>query len=383
MRITIIGCPFKTSYGAAFASLKTAMEKKTGNAVEWVASNCGCQDDAEINRQFQMPGCKYFDMINIGDYESRKRWKFWLRLKARKILYFFRARKYRNLSQGADVVNFQQNLNAFGSTVVFHWLNQASRAARVVTVHELDRHQLDRPESNKTYNRADAIIVQQGAMKDQLVRLGVEADKISLVLHGTDLPTLHENQPREGIIFYGGHHPLKGKGLHGLFNAMVLLKKRLGTRCPRLKVHGHFGAEDMKAVTDLAAEHGLQNDVVWLNLIPIAEAYAHYQSSLLCVLPFMGSFAGLAASVAAATALPVIGTKNAGIPEHIGDIGVWIDSDNAEQIVAQVERLLGSEELRRDLARRLRARAEQYLSWDAIAGSTLAAYDQALCQKNN
>ena len=193
------------------------------------------------------------------------------------------------------------------------------------------------------------------------------------------------NQPREGIIFYGGHHPRDGKGLHALFNAMVLLKKRLGHQAPRLKVHGHFGAEDMQAVIDLAAEHGLQNDVVWLNQIPIAEAYAHYQSSLICVLPFMGSFAGLAASVAAAAALPVIGTKHAGIPEHIGDNGVWIDSDNAEQIVAQVERLLGSEELRRDLARRLRARAEQYLSWDVIADSTLAVYDRAraLCQKNN
>ena len=85
-------------------------------------------------------------------------------------------------------MNFQQTLNAYGSTVLFHWLNQRSQAARVVTIHELDRHQLENPESNKTYNKADAIIVQQGAMKDQLIGLGVDPGKIEIVLHGTDLP---------------------------------------------------------------------------------------------------------------------------------------------------------------------------------------------------
>jgi hypothetical protein len=137
MRVTLIACPFKTSYGAATESLKKALEKKTGRTVEWVASNCGCGDDAETGRQFQMQGCKYFEMITISDYRSPNRAKLWLKLKARKFFYYFRARKYRKLSAGAEVVNFQQTLNAYGSTVLFHWLNQRSQAARVVTIHEL------------------------------------------------------------------------------------------------------------------------------------------------------------------------------------------------------------------------------------------------------
>src|SRR5271166_3520641 len=177
MQVTLIACPFKTSYGPASESLKKALEKKTGRPVEWVASNCGCGDDVEINRQFQMQGCKYFDMITISDYQTPQRWKLWLKLKARRILYYFRARKYWELSAGAEVVNFQQTLHAYGSTVLFHWLNQRSQAARVVTIHELDRHQLESPQSNKTYNKADAIIVQQEAMKDQLIGLGVDPDK--------------------------------------------------------------------------------------------------------------------------------------------------------------------------------------------------------------
>jgi pyrroloquinoline quinone biosynthesis protein E len=279
------------------------------------------------------------------------------------------------------VVNFQQILNAYGSTVLFHWLNQRSQAARVVTIHELDRHQLERPESNKTYNNADAVIVQQGAMKDQLVRLGVDANKIELVLHGTDLPAMDESQPREGVMFYGGHHPLEGKGTHAVFQAMALLKTRLGRTAPKLKVHGYFSAEDLTALKELAAQWGLKNDVTWFNQIPMPEALREYRSSLLCVLPFMGSFAGLAATTAAAVGLPVIATKHAGIPEHIGENGIWIDSDNAEEIVEKTERLLGSEELRRDLSHRLRKRAEWCLSWDAVADQTLAVYERALQRK--
>jgi glycosyltransferase involved in cell wall biosynthesis len=389
MRVTFIGCPFKTSYGPATESLKKAMEKRMGDGeVEWVASNCGCGDDVEIARQFQMQGCKYFDMINIPDTPPRLRALrqaplFWLQLKARELVYYFRAKKYRNMSKGAEVVHFQQTLHAYGSTVIFYWLNQESSGARVVTIHELDKHQLESPAQNKTYNKADAIIVQQGAMKDQLIRLGVDPSKIEIVPHGTDLPTIDEKQPREGIVFFGGHHPLTGKGLLTLYKAMTLLKERLGSKTPRLKVHGYFSAEDLRETKRLARERGLENDITWFNQIPMEEMYREYQSSLMCVLPFVGSFAGLPASVAAAVELPIIATKNAGIPEHIGDCGIWIDNENAEQLADRIEEVLGSKELRRDLSKRLRKRAEQYLSWDAVADGTLAVYRRALNRKNH
>ena len=43
----------------------------------------------------------------------------------------------------------------------------------------------------------------------------------------------------------------------------------------------------------------------------------------------------------------MIATKNAGILEHIGENGIWIDNDSTEQIVEQIEKLLASEDLRR------------------------------------
>ena len=198
-------------------------------------------------------------------------------------------------------------------------------------------------------------------MKDQLIGLGVDPNRIEIVLHGTDLPAMDEEQARDGVMFYGGHHPLKGKGVHGVFKAMAILKTRLGRNAPKLKVHGYFSREDLAALKELAVQLGLENDIAWLNQIPMAEVFRQYRSSLLCLLPFTGSFAGLAAATAAAVGLPMIATKNAGILEHIGENGIWIDSDNPEELTAQIEKLLGSEQLRRDLSRGLRKRAEQYL----------------------
>jgi glycosyltransferase involved in cell wall biosynthesis len=174
-----------------------------------------------------------------------------------------------------------------------------------------------------------------------------------------------------------------GKGLHGIFNAMALLKTHLGPAAQKLKVHGYFGADDLAAVQTLGDELGLESDVAWFNQVPIREAFGTYQSSLLCVLPYTGSSAGLAAATAAAAGVPVIGTKNAGIIEHLGENGIWIKDDNAEEIAAQVEKLLVSGGLRRDLSMRLRKRAEQYLTWDTVADKTLAAYERALKRKMN
>ncbi len=77
----------------------------------------------------------------------------------------------------------------------------------------------------------------------------------------------------------------------------------------------------------------------------------------------------------------MIGTKHAGIVEHIGENGVWLENDSAEAIAAQIERLLKDAELRRDLSRRLRERVEEHLSWDAVADATLAVYGRAIQRK--
>ncbi len=381
VRITMICCPFQTSYGYYADSLRQAIQRRSGSTVEWLASDCGCGDPMATGRVFQSRDCRYFEMPQVTQFRSQHASRRWLRLKVRSFLYYLRARRYTSMSRKAEVVHFQQTLNAYGSDVVFHWLGQPSGAARIVTVHELDARQTEFPERNTRYNRAQGIIVHCDDMKQRLVRLGVQPEKLHVVLHGTDIPSTRHQGLRDGLIYYGGHHLMSGKGIRTLFGAMSLLGQRLGTRAPRLKIHGHWGEGTPQEATQLAIQLGVADRLVWLNQISVDEMARQYRASLICALPWSSSFAGLPAAVAAANGLPVVATRRAGIPDHLADCGVWIDEDDAEQLARQVEELLGTPRLWQEVSARSRKRAEACLSWDVVAQETLSLYERSLEHK--
>lgn len=381
MQITLICCPFKTAFGLYGASLKAAIEKKTGNRVQWVASNCGCGTAMAVNRQFQTDQCDYFEMLVPGDFVSKKAWKRQLRAAARTVLLYVRARRYASLSKNAEVIHFQQILNAYGAKAVFHWLNQPSNATRVVTVHELDPDQLEAPEKNKIYNRADGIIVHSEEMKQALIRLNVQEEKIHVVPHGTKIPTSLPDNHREGIIFYGGHFLTRNKGLDSLFKAMAIIQRRMGANATSLKIHGYYGPDLREEAIRLADEIGVADKIVWLDYLSDEDMTQQYQRSQVCALPYTGSFAGLAASLAAACKLPVVCTRKAGLPDHLGDSGVWVEENNPEQLAERIMELLGNDHMRQEIGARLMKRAQAFLSWDVIADRTLEIYEESTRKK--
>lgn len=383
MRITFICCPFKTSYGLYADSLKRAIERKTGASIRWVASNCGCEDPIEVKRLFMTCECTYFESPHVVEYQSRTAWKRWLRVRVRHFSYRFRAKRYWRLARGAELVHFQQILNAYGSSVVFHWLNQRSTAARVVTIHEIDAYQSQFPEKNKTYNKAGAIIVHSEDLKRQLVDLGIQPGKIHVIYYGVDIPTAQSREQRQGIIFYGGHKLMSSKGIETLFEAMSLLKPRLGMNAPVLKIHGHYGDIPPEKAMQLAQRFGVADKVVWMNQLSMEDMVKQYQTSILLVLPFTGSFAGLPAAIAAASGLPVVCTRKAGLPEHLGECGVWIDEENPGQLADRIIELLNNDKLRLEIGAQLRERAKRYLSWDVVADETLKVYEAALMNQIN
>ncbi|MBI4489186.1 MAG: glycosyltransferase, partial [Deltaproteobacteria bacterium] len=94
--------------------------------------------------------------------------------------------------------------------------------------------------------------------------------------------------------------------------------------------------------------------------------------------PFTGSFAGFAAVNALANGVPVIGTRCAGLPEHLGDAGVFVEANDSQGLANTIVDLLTDNALRRNIAATGRARAETLLSWDTIAQKTLDSYKRAI-----
>ena len=204
MKIAMIGCPFKTSYGYSAELLKGSIEKKAGTPIEWVASNCGCGDPAATNRLFQIQGSKYFELPHLHNYgpmPGGNAWEHWLRARASHTTYVMRSRRYAQLSRGAELVHFQQILHAYGFSVVYHWLNLPAKSARVVTVHELDPYQVEFPSKCAVYNKADAIQGHCEDMKSELVKRNVLAEKIRVIPQGAVVPESSAETERSGIVF--------------------------------------------------------------------------------------------------------------------------------------------------------------------------------------
>lgn len=381
MKIAMIGCPFKTSYGYYSGLLKDEIEKKTGTPIEWVASNCGCGDPAATNHLFQIPCSSYFELPHLHNNAPTpggNAMEHWLRSRVSHTTYAMRSRRYSKLSADAELVHFQQIQNAYGFSVVFHWLNLPATYARVVTVHELDAYQLEFPLKTAVYNKADAIHVHCEEMKRELVARNVLAEKIHVIPQGAGVAEPSEARERKGLVFYGGHSLMTGKGVPTLFQAMAILKQRLGGSAPTLKIHGHYPERNAREAQPIATQLGVADKVEWLPQLTPPEMDQLYGSSRVCVLPFTGSFAGLPASVAAAHGLPVVATRRAGLPDHLGDCGIWIEDDNAVQLADRVMELLDDAALWRSTSERLEKRWRDFLSMDVIVASTLRMYDEAL-----
>ncbi len=217
-------------------------------------------------------------------------------------------------------------------------------------------------------------------MKERLVSLGVAANLVNVVCCGTDLAE-GENVARDGIVFYGGHHLTSNKGLGVLLQAYRRLRDR-SQAVPRLRIHGHYGMTPPPQAVEMARQAGVADDVEWLNQLPqgsspTEEMARLYRRSQVCVLPYTGSFAGLAAGVAAANRLPIIATRLAGVPDHIGDLGIWISGTDPVELANRIEQVLSDEAMRQDYGTRLRAHAEQHLGWDTVARETLKIYESA------
>lgn len=380
MKIKFISCWFATSYGAYTDALRQALERKLGHEVGVISSNCGCGDPVEVRREFQDRRCEYFEAPHVHYFKSDNPIKYKLRNILRQINYRQRAKTYLSHSGDANILHMQQTLNAYGSVATFNWLRLPSRAARIVTVHELDPYQLDFPKSNLAYNRADRILVHAREMKEKLVNYGVNSGRIELMEHGVEIQPLPQ-ESRQGIIFYGGHFLGKGKGLETLFQAMARVRDKLKEKTPTLTIHGHYGNNTPEYGIQMAEKYSLDDVVRWLNQISNPDAIVEYRRAQLCVLPYTGSFAGMPASMAMANGVPVIATRRAGLPEHLGDAAVWIQENDPDTLARAILNLLDSAPERERIARQGRIRAERLLNWDVIAEKTLASYRAALEHK--
>lgn len=234
--------------------------------------------------------------------------------------------------------------------------------------------------------RCGHIIAVSGAVKDNLVRAGYVADRISVVHNGVpDGPAPLDADaraalraelgiPSGGFAVVNAGRFIHDKGQDLLINALVQTPPDVHLFLvgdPATPFGEHVREQLRQQPQDAARVHllGYRSDVQ--RILPAFDAYA--LSSRREALP-------LSLVEAFAARLPVVATTVGGVPEIVleGQTGLQVPPDDAPALGRALARLHGEAGLAAHLAQAGRQHYEQHLTADAMVAQTLAIYQRCL-----
>jgi glycosyltransferase involved in cell wall biosynthesis len=236
---------------------------------------------------------------------------------------------------------------------------------------------------------ADRIIAVSQATKTDLERtLHVPAAKI-VVIHEAVGPEFGRPLAPEAVtavvrryglrrpycLFVGNLEPRKN--LPGLIEAFAEVRRRLaGSAHPPQLVLAGTRAWLHSPIFRAVEAHGLGDDVVFTDYVPIADLPALYAGATCFVFPSLYEGFGLPVLEAMAAGAPVVAARAGSIPEVAGDAALLVDARVPTELATAIETLLTDAALRERLVARGRVRAGAF-GWETVARQTLAVYEAA------
>ncbi len=382
VRLAYIGCWYKNDMYSHNCSNLVDSLRNAGTEVDVVTSKCRCFSSAQrftiakeelintncsaiaIPHAPREPGKKH----GMLKYLAVKMLRLDLILAtARGFLYYGRARH-------ADVIHFDQVLEAFGCIPLYILANLAGLFHKrvVVTVHEIDPMQRKHKWINRMYNKCAEVLVFSENMKQQVVALGAEAGKIKVIRYGAVIPKLVPAE-RSHYLYFGGHFIMRGKGYPDLLDALALLKAK-GTKI-HMVIYVGYGCNGLEDAKELAIRKKVADMIQWQDVYTGEELATVYQRSKACIIPFTGGSARHPLTCAMVNATPVIATRAVDIPEYLGELGIYIDG-SAASIAHAISEIESGHKNVRALGENLRAKALAQLDYNKIAQELSKEYSR-------
>jgi glycosyltransferase involved in cell wall biosynthesis len=235
-------------------------------------------------------------------------------------------------------------------------------------------------------NRANFLIaISESTRQDAIRLLNLSPERVITIQHGVDPSfrplkdvelkkriTVKYQLPDKFILYVGLIEPRK--------NLPLLIKayKKLvddGTE-HYLVLAGRYGwmfDEVLQQIEKLC----LTDKVILTGYVDQIDLPMVYNLSDLFVYPTLYEGFGLPALEAMACGIPVITTEVSSLPEIVGEAGILVPPNDAEELFRGMKTVLQDEELRLNLARRGTEQAAKF-TWERTARSTLEVYQRAI-----
>jgi glycosyltransferase involved in cell wall biosynthesis len=222
----------------------------------------------------------------------------------------------------------------------------------------------------ESLKRADAVIaISKNTKRDMLKYFDIDDEKIKVIHHGIDIPSLPSSNQRiisEPYILYVGLRHLF-KNFTNFIQAFASISKRY----PEIKVvctRKDFTSEEISLFHKLGIESRMKvvkADEMTLNCL--------YRDALLFAFPSKYEGFGMPILEAMINKCPVALANASCFPEIAGNAGLYFNPDNIDSIADTLETFLNSESIRKEYAQKGYQRALEF-SWQICADKHFELY---------
>jgi len=306
---------------------------------------------------------------------------------------FLSALKFIQLAKKFDVVAIHDWLSAFAGLI----LKEELRVPLAFHLHSIE--EVRSPDGSETVKRiekemgkkADQIIAVSNSMKDFLISVGYEEEKISVCYNGCDpkvydpkkvdtelVDELRKKYKVTGEVMFFIGRLVWFKGIYNLVQAMPLLLRKH----PKAKLVMVGQGWDYPKLMSMIKKLGLQRKVMVINKwLSEKEKVAHYALADICVFPSINEPFGIVALEAMAMEKPVVvgaagvsGFREQVIPAGKRRTGVHVNGNDPKDIAWGIEEALTSDAKR--WGKNGRKRVVKEFTWHIAAKKTLALYER-------
>jgi glycosyltransferase involved in cell wall biosynthesis len=215
--------------------------------------------------------------------------------------------------------------------------------------------------------QADVIIaISENTKKDILRFFPDLTEKIKVIYLGFSFPQLDANEKKEDYILYTGARYFY-KNFNNFIKAVapLLIKYDL-----RLVCTGHpFNDEEKSLLDDLHID-----DRAICKFASDAELCGLYAKALAFVFPSLYEGFGIPVLEAFASQCPAVLSNTSSLPETGGDAAVYFDPYSTEDMRMQIERVICSSSLQKEMINKGKERLKQF-SWQKCARDTMEVYN--------
>ncbi len=206
----------------------------------------------------------------------------------------------------------------------------------------------------RTLMTFDHIVCVSDHVRDDLVSRGIPADMTTTIPTGFESEPLEPAEEGDFVLSLGRH--VKTKGLEHMVRAMVDVDCRLvvcgkGPETPRLE--------------RLVRKLGLGDRVEMRGYVSEEEKRRLMSTCMFFVMPSLFESFGLAAVELMSRGRPLVCTNVNGLPDTVGDGAITVDPADPAALAEAMNRLLADPDLRAEMGRRARAKAESY-AWPGL-----------------